>query len=236
MNDLTVFVVSAGQNPNYEDCMKALENQTLQAPIEHIKDLSPIPVALQQMIDRCQTTYYIGVDEDMILHPDAVETLYKGIVESTDDYPMLIYLLNDPHLDFNIYGIKVYKHEVMKRYPYSLETNACDVEQIQRMSKDGYKVRFMEECVGLHSPKWTNELIFERYLNLMEKYKQYRYTWMGDIPGMIWRAFQKNPSQQNICAILGAYTSMISEKVLLEREKDFHQQRPEMFHIRKFFQ
>ena len=33
--------------------------------------------ALQEMINRCKTKYYVEVDEDMILQPNAIELLYN---------------------------------------------------------------------------------------------------------------------------------------------------------------
>jgi hypothetical protein len=47
-------------------------------------------------------------------------------------------MLKDTHLDFNLYGIKGYKHNILKKYPYNLEIISCEVEQVKRFQNDGY--------------------------------------------------------------------------------------------------
>jgi hypothetical protein len=186
------------------------------------------------MIDRCQTPYYIGVDEDMILYPDAVERIYGRLRCSQDKVAMQVWLLMDSHLQRRIFGVKSYKIDILQKYPYSLTTTACDAEQVQRIQSDGYFVEHIYDLVGEHSPKWTFELIFERYLNLMEKYKQFGYDWIGEVPGKLWEILRQNPTRENLCALLGAYTSMISETPLLTGEKDFRHKRKEFETVKEF--
>jgi glycosyltransferase involved in cell wall biosynthesis len=73
---LTVFVIRCGYNPNYDDCISALMSQTVNFELIEIKDKTPMSKAFQTMIDKCQTKYYIQVDEDMILNEDAIEKIY----------------------------------------------------------------------------------------------------------------------------------------------------------------
>ena len=81
-NLVTAFVISSGSNPNYKSCLEALNNQTAKVTIDIIKDYSPMSVAFQQMLVRCKTPYYIEVDEDMVLNPDAIEIMYNTIIET----------------------------------------------------------------------------------------------------------------------------------------------------------
>ncbi len=171
IQDLTVFVISSGINPNFEDCVVALEKQTISAKIEVIRDYSPMSVAFQQMLLRCTTDYFIQCDEDMILEPNAIEVLYTGIKASPANICMVCYQLKDVHLDFIIFGIKAYKHTIFKNFPYNLNVTSCEMEQLNRIKQAGYEVQLIEQVVGLHSPKWTTELIFGRYYDLMNKYK-----------------------------------------------------------------
>lgn len=219
---LTVFVISAGFNPNYVDCIKALEKQTVKFNIDIIKDYNPMHVAFQEMINRCKTDYYVEIDEDMILMPMAIEMMYNTISTVDEKCAMVGYKLHDFHINFNIYGVKIYKHNIFKNYPYNNNTSvSCEMEQLQRIKDDGYTYQLFGDILGEHSPKWTEELIFERYFNLMEKYKEFGYSWLEEVPRKLWKLFQENPSKLNLSAMLGAYTSISSEKKLLKGEKSF---------------
>jgi MoaA/NifB/PqqE/SkfB family radical SAM enzyme len=219
-NELTIFVISAGKNPNFNDCIKALEAQTLLCKIDIIKDYAPMSRAFQEMMNRCQTKYYIQVDEDMILQPTAVQTMYEAIQQVPAKVCMVAHTLHDPHLAMDIVGIKVYKHDIFKNYPYNLEVIACEKEQLNRMEADGYSIQVIEKVMGEHSPKWTNELIFERYFDLMEKYKVYGYLWLEDLPRQLKAKYKGEPSELNYYAMMGAMTS-IASPVIHNKEKDF---------------
>ena len=227
-NEVTVFVVSCGNNPNFNDCVDALENQTAKIKIDIIKDYYPMSVAFQEMLNRCKTKYYIECDEDMILDNDAVEIMYEDIKKSEAHISMIAYRLLDVHLDFNLYGVKIYKNEILQRYPYNLECLSCEVEQMDRMKKDRFHCFTDERIVGKHSPKWNSADIFERYYNLMEKFKMFRYIWMEDLPIRLFNVLKKDISENNLYALLGAYTSLI-KKDIDEEEKDYNNNRKREF-------
>jgi len=220
--EVTAFIVSCEKNPNFENCVKALRSQTVKVKINVIKNYHPMSLAFQQMLERCDTPYYIEVDEDMILNEDAVEIMYEKIKNSEENFAMFAYLLKDVHLDFDLYGVKIYKYDIFKKYPYNLECLSCEVEQLDRIKKDNYKYDCISELVGEHSPLWTCPDIFERYYNLMEKFKVYGYTWLEDLPLKLLNILRKNPTDENVYAFLGAYTSII-KKGISEEEKDFTQ-------------
>jgi hypothetical protein len=177
--------------------------------------------AFQKMIDDCETEYYIQVDEDMILHEDTIEKIYDRLLKTEENISIVAYMLNDVHLDFDIYGIKGYKHTILKRYPYNLDIISCEVEQVKRMKNDGYETMMVGEVVGKHSPKWTTSLIYERYFDLMEKWKNFKYDWLGELPSKLFQIFQNDPSEINLYALMGAMTSMSSKEMIRKREKNF---------------
>jgi len=219
---LTVFVISCGNNPNYDDCINALTHQTIRAKISIIKNYHPMSLAFQQMLERCQSQYYIELDEDMILKKDALERMYNAIEESEDKTAMIAFRLHDTHLNFNLFGVKIYKYDIFKKYPYNLECLSCEVEQLDRIKADGYEYSTLEPVMGEHSPHWTNEGIFERYFNLMEKFKEFGYVWLENLPSKLVHKITENPTEQNIHALLGAYTSIIKTGISKD-EKDFTQ-------------
>lgn len=218
--DLTVFVISAGNNPNYNDCISALKKQTVDFSFKQIKDIYPLSKAFQAMIDQCTTKYYIEVDEDMILNSNTIGRMYNAIIKTNNKIAMICFKLLDIHLNFKIHGIKIYKHNILKKYPYNLDIISCEMEQLERLKKDGYSYQLIEQVMGKHSPKWTSELIFDRYYDLMEKYKIFQYKWLENLPHKLWEIFVKVPSETNFHALLGVYSSIFS-KTGEKNEKNF---------------
>jgi glycosyltransferase involved in cell wall biosynthesis len=220
-NELIVFIVSCGFNPNYEECKKSLLEQSVNFKMREIKDVSPMSAAFQKMIDECDTDYYIQVDEDMILYKDSIEIIYDLIKNSDLNISTISHMLKDVHLDFNLHGIKGYKHKILKNYPYNLEIISCEVEQIKRLQNDGYQALMVEKVLGYHSPKWTPDLIYERYFDLMEKYKNFKYNWLDELPSKLFQILQKDPSDINFYALMGAMNSLLSKEPIRKREKNF---------------
>lgn len=218
---LTVFIIRSGDNPNYEDCLYSLNNQTTNFKLKEIRDIAPMSKAFQKMIDDCDTEYYIQVDEDMILDVDAIEKIYDEIISSEDKVAIVAHMLIDVHLDFDIYGVKGYKHQILKNYPYNLEIISCEVDQMNRMNADGYDTLMIGYTIGKHSPKWTPGLIYERYFDLMEKWKKYKYHWMEEIPAKLLKIFQDDSSDINLYALMGAMSSISTEEPIRKREKNF---------------
>lgn len=219
--ELTVFVLNAGENPNYLECVDSIYNQNCAFHTKFINNVAPMSKAFQQMINDCATKYYIQVDGDMVLNPDAIETIYNTLVSSNENTAIVAYMLKDAHLNFDIYGVKGYKHEILSKYPYNLEIISCEVEQMNRMTKDGYKTEMIEKVLGIHSPKWTHELIYERYFDLMEKWKIYKYHWVGKLPAKLLAMFKNEPSDLNFFALAGTMESLSSQEPIRKREKDF---------------
>jgi len=219
-NQVTVFVITTGNNPNYDDCINALKVQDCTFTLDIIKDYSPMARAFQEMINRCTTPYYIQVDEDMVLEPDCVRKMYEFIGTTESTHNMAVFWLRDPHLDMDICGIKIYKNEILKRYPYDLNNMSCEVDQIDRMSRDGYSYKDAVVVVGQHAPKWTFEGIFERYYNLAMKWRKFKYTWMEQLGIKIAESIKRDPSHINIAALLG-WQAGLTIPVLPDKEKDF---------------
>lgn len=225
---LTVFVISSGNNPNYDACLQALNHQTCKFKLDIIKDYKPMSRAFQEMLDRCQTELFIQIDEDMIMQENSIERMYNQTEgeRTPPNISMNCYLLRDVHLDFNIYGVKIYKTALFKQFPFNLSHPSAEVEQLARMKEKGYDINFKTEVMGEHSPHWNKELIFERYYNLMEKFKLYHYKWMEELPKKLYDKIKANPSDLNIHALAGALSSIYSNTVM-EEEKDFSKKRLE---------
>ncbi len=217
--ELTVFVITLDNEPNYPKCIEALSNQTCTFTLDIIKNFHPMSAAFQEMLVRCKTPYYIQVDSDMILNADAIEKLYQSIVETKPQEAMICHRLHDEHLNKTIDGIKIYKFDIFKKYPYN-NVVSCEVDQLNSMAQDGFTYIRKPDVVGVHHPVWTEETIFERYFNYIEKLKKFQSTNYITLLNRLLDIFIKTPTKINLYGLLGAIASCISEEPK-DTEKDF---------------
>jgi MoaA/NifB/PqqE/SkfB family radical SAM enzyme len=235
LNDqLTVFIINCddGDPRNLTACKDALSHQDCTFQLDVVDNVAPMNAAFQQMNDRCQTPYYIQVDQDMILHPDGVRRLYEGIQNAGDKVAIYYLPLWDEHLMREIVGVKAYRHGVVKNYPYQ-DSNSCEVDQIGRMNADGFTVTGIcqhggqpgfsetEDSAGHHGVYWTPQNIFRRYKVLIEKWRRYGYAWIEALPKEFEKRFIDNPTDLNRAAYLGAVTGLMSNLDGAEQELDF---------------
>src|SRR5262245_22053777 len=108
---VTVFVTTVGA-PTFEQCLRHLREQDCKSRLKIIDHVAPMNAAFQRMLDECRTPYYVQVDEDMLLHPHAVRTLYDTIEAAGPKVAIYAAGLYDVHLERCIHGIKIFRHNV----------------------------------------------------------------------------------------------------------------------------
>ena len=167
---LTVFLLTGQNNINLPNALKAIEKQSVKFKFEVIDGVTPLAVALQEMVNRCTTPYYIQLDEDMVLNLEAISIMYNMMV-SSNEFACRIFPLLDNSLNKLIWGIKIFNHKVMSKYSYDLNSTSASVELFEKMKVDGYTFKNEKTPVGIHSPIWTPETIYNRYFTLTKKIK-----------------------------------------------------------------
>ena len=165
---VTVFVTTVGAL-TYEACLRHLRDQDCTFRLQIIDHVAPMNVAFQRMLDECRTPYYVQVDEDMLLHPHAVRTLYENIVGAGANVAIYVAELYDVHVERCIQGVKIFRHDIVRRYPFTAG-NAFESEQVTRLEEDGYVVlrtvcgvHPTDRTLGLHGTQWSSQSIYERY-------------------------------------------------------------------------
>jgi MoaA/NifB/PqqE/SkfB family radical SAM enzyme len=235
MSDLTVFLIAVNDNnPNYSACLAALQAQEPPVNIVPIYNQAPMDRAFQAMLDQCQTPYFCQVDQDMVLESDACSVMVTDIKRQSEQVAFVVYMLTDVHLDMPIQGVKCYRHAVVKQFPY-VEGLSCEKSQLTRIREGGYFIVERNAVLGEHSPRWTPELISERYFDLMEKWKKFGYGWLENLPAKLLGMYASDPSDINKYAFLGAWASASRPEVLRTREKDFRVRTKEYLIARGMF-
>jgi molybdenum cofactor biosynthesis enzyme MoaA len=228
---VTVFVTTVGDAANFNDCMASLNRQDTRFRVEVLDRIAPMSAAFQAMIDRCETPFYVQLDEDMLLRPIAVRTLYESLAaDSTEKVAIACWPLWDEHLNRSILGVKVYRHSAMKQVPYRLDVPHCDVEQSERLKAAGYETHVIwrgfnnpSPCLGSHGAHYTPETAFEAYRNRAAKSRMFP-EWMSWVRALLpefLERYRKEPTELNLFAFLGFATGMTTDLEKFNHEKDW---------------
>ncbi len=226
--EVTVFVTTIGM-PSYPDCLAALARQDSLFRLEIIENVAPFTRALQMMLDNCRTPHFVQIDEDMILHPHAIRTLLTHARNAGPAVAGVVYNLYDVHLGRSIRGVKIYRHDIVRLYPWTPETTVF--ERNRRIESDGHQIVRLSHgtdadaehpsVLGLHGTTWTPQLIFERYFTL-RSWRTYNgdLQWMDEYVAEFARRFDKEPGALNFYALMGMVAGTLAGNGSPARRKD----------------
>ena len=81
--------------------------------------------------------FFVQVDEDMLLYPHAMRSLYTRLTAAPPNVAILTCHLFDAHAQRVIYGLKIYRHDIVRAYPYT-NVESSEYDQIRRFTHDGF--------------------------------------------------------------------------------------------------
>ncbi len=228
--EVTVFVPTVGA-ASFEACIEHLGSQDSTFKLDIIDRIAPMSAAFQQMLDRCTTPYFVQADEDMLLAPHAVRVLLKEIKNVGAGTAIYCASLWDEHLDRAIAGVKIYRHEIVNRYPYA-DVMGCEIDQLKRMRDDNYVVivapvddvdRDSACILGAHGMFYTRRSIFERYFTLECKRRRdpRMFKWLEEYRVRFMQRFFEDPSELNFFALMGLLAGRRIAYSGSGKEKDF---------------
>ena len=227
MLDITVFIISSGE-PSFSRCLQLAQNQVgeildITYKIKVISNITPMYKAFQRMLDTCDTKYLVQVDADMLLEPDAIARLRLGIENSSKRDAMFVGWLWDEDVERPIQGIKIYKSDIVKQFPYT-NSLSCEMGQLQDMKRLGYsiKVDVTEEggvppksgCFGEHFASQNPEMAFKRWERCMLKMRKLPWmAWLGIYPKKFMDEYAKNPNDEILKAKVFGIMSGLSKPI-----------------------
>ena len=227
---LTVFVSTVGY-PTFDNCLHRLREQDCEFQLKVVSHVAPMPAAFQWMMDNCETPYFVQVDEDMLLYPHAIRTLYEHILRTEPNVAQVVYALFDVHIEGVIYGIKVYRHSIVRRYPFD-DVDGCEWDQILRFRADGYidirmplegATRDSPVTLGLHGTYWTPRSVYIRYAMLERRRRKGNLThqWVVNTAAKLMRRFLQTRSEVDFYALMGLCAGAFVGRLAADRERDY---------------
>jgi FkbM family methyltransferase len=164
----TVFIITI-DDPVLQFCKKAVDEQTVQNfKLDIIRNFRPFNVAMQEIINRCDTEYFIQVDEDMILERDAVQRMQETMDAAPDDIGMICFHLYDEDREQKIHGIKIFRTRHVKDLTIR-NVRASEMDMLEQMGEKGIKWVVHPDVMGRHGTSYTPDSIYHRYKSMYEK-------------------------------------------------------------------
>lgn len=223
-DEVTVFVTTVGA-PTFQACLEQLCRQDCTFRLEVLDHVAPLGVALQRMVDTCTTHFYVQVDEDMLLYPHAIRTLWERIRERSDT-ALVVGNLYDVHLERHIAGVKIFRHEAVRDHQVQGTPDWVAGLQ-QHLRRTGHRIVGMpftdEGTLGLHGTAYTPAAAYERYASLARRWraKVDYLDWFGGYPAIFLQRFLTDPSEVNFFALMGVIAGALDATPDMGREKDF---------------
>jgi hypothetical protein len=215
---VTVFVTTVGA-PSYQACLAHLRAQDCAFPLRVIERVAPMSRAFQRMLDECETPFFVQVDEDMLLYPHAVRALHELIGASDENAAMAIGDLYDAHLERCILGVKIYRHAIVRRYPFA-NVQSFEKLQMRQLRADGHAIVWTppgkspttEHTLGLHGTHWTAESIYERYATLERRRRGHprELEWFAEYARVFLQRYLDEPSELNFFALFGLLSGALA--------------------------
>ena len=215
----TVFLITIGDR-TFPICQQALQQQnSTNFKLDIIQNYRPMSAAFQEMIARCETDYFIQVDEDMILSPNAVETMEQVMKLAPENVGMICFHLYDEDRECNIQGIKIYKTSKMKSLIFH-DVKACEMDLLEQMGLKKIQWILHPEVMGRHGTLYTPDTIYRRYKSLYEKDIVEWNTLATDVCRKA-KKYKETGDPLQLFALLGAIDGIVTVPYAQNREKDF---------------
>jgi hypothetical protein len=239
LTDTTVFVTTIGDKANYTDCLAHLRAQTVCCRIEVIDHVAPMSAAFQQMLIRCRTPFYVQVDEDMILFARAIHTLQRLIRLSPPNVAMICAPLWDCDIQAAIQGIKIYRHAIVRHFPYE-NILSCEIRQLDQIVAAGFTtislpLRNRTTCLGEHGKHHTPVTIFSRWQRTFQKHNRFGHIkWIEPWVDWLLQRYLKSRDTLHLYAFLGAVAGITGDAPT-DGEKDWRAPNEALQRIQRYF-
>jgi hypothetical protein len=158
---VTVFLITI-QGYQLKYTLDAINNLPNNIPfmVNVIMNISPTARAYNEMRVRCTTDYFVQLDEDMVLFPNAMEMINLITINKSKNVYVFSYHLIDEYLGIGpsklLEGMKLYNYHIMKNYPttndFSTVVSSVDRTWHKQIEADGFLQKNVYDApIGYHA-------------------------------------------------------------------------------------
>jgi glycosyltransferase involved in cell wall biosynthesis len=175
MKEFGVILLTTGE-PTFGECLKSVEAQTTKPKQIVIKrNISPISRAYNLGYNEISTEFVIEVHADLILKPNAFETLLKNMNDEGEVYG----LLYDTDKKYNVEAIRLVRKKALKSIGGYRDVPDMDWDSVLRMQKAGWAIKKISKVLGEHRPYSRGFQHIERQWNIGKRAKSLREYFYG---------------------------------------------------------
>lgn len=163
-----------------EECLQAVEPWLDKVAFCEVRHVYPQVVALNRMIELVQTEFFIPLDADIVLNPDASERIFKACFDHqhNDQWHSILFPLWDTLTEQRILALKLLRTKIMKAHPF-VESATPDVEHYQRLTQEGYTCvheYLKEEPIGQHIVR-GHHFCYHKYRDVYLTLRSHGWVW-----------------------------------------------------------
>jgi len=219
IRDTRVVLVHCGEatTDRVRRALEASDGYGTEWDVAEVEGVSPMDAAFNAMLDAADLEFHVQVDADMELAPDTIQTMRTCMDVAPEDVWQIAFPLWDTLFERPIYGVKIYRSAVARRYRYRAVRH-CETDQYDRARIDGYSVDIRpmgaleEHCVGRHlveDAKTAFWNCYDRSARMQRRIDKGEFNWFSWMEPYF-RAFPDRYAETGDRRFLAAWAGLIA--------------------------
>ena len=177
--DITIVLMTCGELSETQ-CVAAIEPFRDQVEFVEVRNVFPQIKALNQMIESVQTEYFIPLDADIVLYPNAWDRISNAWRKHwrSNDWHSILFSLWDTLTEKKILALKLMRTQIMKQNLFA-ESATPDVEHYGRLTSAGYKCihdYIKQSPIGDHIVAGQH-FCYHKYRDVYQTYRSHNFEW-----------------------------------------------------------
>lgn len=208
---LTFCLMTCGEETEQE-CLAAVASHRNDFVFQEVRNLAPQTIALNTMIEQCQTEFLVPLDADFILYKDYWARMNTAIDQhkQNKNWHSILFPLWEELTQRKVRSIKIFRTAIVKKIPYQ-HVRHPDAFHFQELKSKGYYAvdLFEQDSIGEHVIRGHERCYFkfkDWFLCLRKvKTKQEVHAKAKDFLTMFEKLYTKTQNDDYLYCIAGLY-------------------------------